>query len=82
MQQSQVFIDAFTTEYLFRLKMGKLDLVSQSLLPEDNGSSSSLMHYPQRQRRMFNSVKMQQQGRAKLLSAEDGVHIAMFEELI
>ena len=58
MQLSMVFVDAFTTEYLFRLKMGKLDIVNQSLLPEQNSSTGGLMHYHQRQRRMFNTVKV------------------------
>lgn len=76
-QLSEVFVDSLKLEYKQRLKMGKVDIISQQLNQNDDRN-----HYSGAARKYFNHARLQQQGRLALINNELGVHTAMFEEVM
>jgi hypothetical protein len=60
--------------------MGKLNVLSVSI--NTNDANVLPLHFVGKSRNYFNSLKIEQQGRNRLISSEKGVHIAMFDELI
>lgn len=78
LQLSEVFVDCVTKEHHERLRMGKLNVLSVSI----NSLESQSLHFVGKSRNYYNSLKIDSQGRNKLISSEKGVHIAMFDELM
>lgn len=59
--------------------MGKLNVLSASI---NKSMETQSHHFVGKNRNYYNSLKLEQQGRNKLISSDKGVHIAMFDELM
>ena len=74
-QLSEVFVDSMTQEYWLRMEMGKLDILQKKI-------DSETHVFCGRQRKHYNLLKIEQQGRSKLIMSDKGIHMTMFEELM
>ena len=77
---SEVFVDSVTREHHERLKLGKLNVLSVSISAIE--ANSLHFHFVGKSRNHYNSLKIEQQGRHRLISSEKGIHIAMFDEMM